>query len=69
MNRRTVLQGLAALAALPLLPACSRAAAPPLPVGTTAITPLGHPATFWRDKPPGDRRLPTAEHDLVREST
>ena len=50
MNRRTVLQGLAALAALPLLPACSRAAAPPLPVGTTAVTPLGHPATFWRDK-------------------
>ena len=32
------------------MPACSRAAAPPLPVGTTAITPLGHPATFWRDK-------------------
>src|SRR5690606_31065753 len=48
MKRRTVLQGLAALAALPLLPACSRAAAPPPPAGTPAITALGRPAEFWR---------------------
>ena len=50
MNRRTVLQGLVAMAALPLLPACSRAAPPPLPAGTPTITPLGHPEAFWRDK-------------------
>lgn len=50
MKRRTVLQGLAALAALPLLPACSRAAAPPPPASKAAITPLGRPPAFWRDK-------------------
>ncbi|MGY0618271.1 peptide-methionine (R)-S-oxide reductase MsrB [Lysobacter sp. A378] len=50
MNRRTVLQGLAAMAALPLLPACSRAAPPALPPGTPVVSALGHPDTFWRDK-------------------
>lgn len=50
MNRRTLLQSLAALAALPLLPACSRAAAPPPPAGAAAIAPLGTPAAFWRGK-------------------
>lgn len=50
MNRRTILQGLAAMAALPLLPACSRAAAPPPPAGTKAVVALDHPEAFWRDK-------------------
>ncbi|MEO6170738.1 MAG: peptide-methionine (R)-S-oxide reductase MsrB [Lysobacter sp.] len=50
MNRRTVLQGLAAFAALPFIPACSRAAAPAPAAGPRAITPLGRPAEFWRDK-------------------
>ena len=50
MNRRTVLQGLAALAALPLIPACSRAATPPPGSPSPAITPLVRPASFWRDK-------------------
>lgn len=50
MNRRTVLQGLAAMAAMPLLPACSRAAAPAPPAGTKAVATLNHPDTFWRDK-------------------
>lgn len=50
MNRRTVLQGLVAMAALPLLPACSRAAAPPPPAGTKAVAALDHPEAFWRDK-------------------
>ncbi|WP_222565351.1 peptide-methionine (R)-S-oxide reductase MsrB [Novilysobacter antarcticus] len=49
MNRRTVLQGLAAFAALPFLPACSRAAAPAAPAGNAAITSLAHPPAFWRD--------------------
>lgn len=50
MNRRTVLQGLAAFAALPLLPACSRAVAPAAPAGTAAVTSLAHSPAFWRDK-------------------
>lgn len=51
MNRRTLLQGLVAMAALPLLPACSRAAAPPPPpVGTRAVSALSHPDAFWQDK-------------------
>ena len=50
MNRRTVLQGLAAFAALPFIPACSRAAAPAPGAGSPAITPLGRPSGFWRDK-------------------
>jgi len=50
MNRRTVLQGLGAMAALPWLPACSRAEAPPPPAGTRAVAALDHPDAFWRDK-------------------
>ena len=50
MNRRTVLQGLAAFAALPFIPACSRAAAPAPASPSPAITPLVRPASFWRDK-------------------
>ena len=70
MIRRTLLQGLAALAALPLLSACSRAVGPaPMETGAApasppsdgitstagaviagSVTPLGHPAAYWRDK-------------------
>jgi len=60
MNRRTLLQGLAALAAMPLLPACSRASDKPAassgaaaPLGSAvskAVSPLDHPPAFWRDK-------------------
>ncbi len=50
MNRRTVLQGLTAFAALPFLPACSHAAAPTPAAGTAPVTSLGRPAAFWRDK-------------------
>lgn len=50
MNRRTVLHGLAALATLPLLPACSRAGAPPAAAGAEAVAALGHPEAYWRDK-------------------
>ena len=45
MNRRTVLQSLFALAALPLLPACSRAANP---AGATTVAPLAKAAAAWR---------------------
>ncbi len=50
MNRRTLLQGMVAMAAMPLLPACSRASAPPPPAGTDVVTALNHPDAFWRDK-------------------
>lgn len=50
MNRRTVLQGLLAVMAMPLLPACSRATGPAPAVGARAVTPLDRPDAFWRDK-------------------
>ena len=52
MNRRTLLQGLVALAALPLLPACSRAADQSVAAAgaANAVTPLKHPRQFWRGK-------------------
>lgn len=56
MNRRTLLQGLVAMAALPLLPACSRAADQTAAAGASkagasvTVTPLDHPESFWRDK-------------------
>ena len=49
MKRRTVLQGLAALATLPLLPACSRAAAPASLADVPTVAALGRPVEFWRD--------------------
>jgi len=57
MNRRTMLQSLTALAALPLIPACSRAASLPASVAggaaagaaAGAVTMLERPETFWRD--------------------
>jgi len=49
MSRRTLLQGLAAMAALPLLPACSRASAP-RETGAATVAALNHPDAFWRDK-------------------
>ncbi|MEG3191991.1 peptide-methionine (R)-S-oxide reductase MsrB [Lysobacter sp. D1-1-M9] len=50
MNRRTMLQSLAALAVLPLLPACSRAADPPVAGGSRAVVPLQKTAQAWRDQ-------------------
>ena len=49
MDRRTVLQSLMALAVLPLLPACSRAAAPAA-AGGAAVVPLRKSAQAWRGK-------------------
>ncbi len=53
MNRRTLLQSLITLAALPLLPACSRAGAPVVAAtaaaaGGTGVVPLKKPAAAWR---------------------
>lgn len=50
MDRRTVLKGLGATAALPLLAACSSASAPPLPAGSEPVAALDHPDAFWQDK-------------------
>ncbi|MDQ3617299.1 MAG: peptide-methionine (R)-S-oxide reductase MsrB [Pseudomonadota bacterium] len=58
MNRRTLLQGLVALAALPLLPSCSRASDKPLAASgaagaaknPNAVVALDRPHAFWRDK-------------------
>ena len=50
MNRRAVLQGLAAMVAMPWLPGCSRASDPLPAPGATAVTPLNRPKSFWRDK-------------------
>ena len=49
MNRRSVLQGLAAMAVLPLFSACSRAASAPAEPGAK-VTPLDRPDDYWRDK-------------------
>lgn len=49
MNRRTVLQSLVALAVLPLLPACSRAA-DPAAAGGAAVVPLRKAPQAWRGK-------------------
>ncbi len=48
MNRRTVLQSLVALAVLPLLPACSRAANPATAAGAGAVVALKKSAQAWR---------------------
>jgi len=61
MHRRTLIHSLVALAALPLLPACSRAAPGTAALGTGAatgaasaaaagVTMLDHPDAYWRDK-------------------
>lgn len=50
MNRRQLLHNFAVLAALPLLPACSRAFGTPSATGTPTIKPLDVPAQAWRDK-------------------
>lgn len=49
MNRRTLLQSLAALVALPLLPACSRAGGADSG-GSATITALSAAPDYWRDK-------------------
>ncbi len=49
MNRRSLLHGLAAMPALPLLSACSSASAP-REAGPAAVAALNHPDPFWRDK-------------------
>lgn len=46
MNRRTLLQQLAALAVIPLLPACAGAADPA--GGSVTVTPLRKPKDGWR---------------------
>ena len=46
MNRRTLLHRFSVLALAPLLPACSRAAAPP--ASTPSVTPLQKSAEEWR---------------------
>ena len=53
MNRRTLLESLITLAALPLLPACSRASRPAVAettssAGGAAVSPLSKPAQAWR---------------------
>ena len=56
MHRRTVIHSLVALAALPLLPACSRAApgtgalATGAAAGAAGVSMLDHPDAYWRDK-------------------
>lgn len=48
MNRRTLLQHLAALAVVPLLPSCSQASNPESGAEAGAITPLVKPHEEWR---------------------
>lgn len=50
MNRRSVLQGLAALAALPLSSACSRADSANKTTAAATVKALDVPASAWRDK-------------------
>lgn len=50
MNRRTVLQGLAAMVAMPLFSGCSRAANPQPGAGAKAVVGLNKPDAFWRGK-------------------
>lgn len=47
MNRRILLQGLAAMTTLPLLLACASA---PRKTGPVTVAALKHPDAFWRDK-------------------
>ena len=49
MNRRTMLQGLTAMAALPFFSGCSRAANP-RDANAAGPAALDHPPGFWRDK-------------------
>ena len=48
MNRRTMLQSLGVLAALPLLPSCSQAADPHLSAMSTPVVSLDKPPEEWR---------------------
>ena len=72
MNRRTLLQGLAALTVLPLVPACSRAAPSAAPAvsnaaasgGAKAVMALEKPVSFWSDKV-----SPAAYQVLFKEDT
>ena len=50
MHRRTLLQGLAAMIAMPLFSGCSRAADPKPVAGGKPVAALDHPDEFWRDK-------------------
>ncbi|HEY5613389.1 MAG TPA: peptide-methionine (R)-S-oxide reductase MsrB [Lysobacter sp.] len=50
MNRRQLLQGLAAMAAMPWLSSCSRASDPSPAAGATAVMALNRPDAYWRDK-------------------
>ncbi len=50
MNRRTALQSFAALAVMPLLPACSRASSPAAAAGSPAVVPLQKAAEAWREQ-------------------
>lgn len=49
-SRRTTLRGLAALAALPLLPACAPEPQAAPQTGAPKVAALNKPAAFWRDK-------------------
>lgn len=48
MNRRVALRNLAALAVLPLVPACSRGKVTDLGMDTVTVDPLNKPDEYWR---------------------
>ncbi|MDQ3056580.1 MAG: peptide-methionine (R)-S-oxide reductase MsrB [Pseudomonadota bacterium] len=50
MNRRTLLKGLAAMVALPLLPAGLLAANKPAAAGKATVAALNRPKAYWRGK-------------------
>lgn len=64
MKRRSVLQGLAAFASLPLLPGCSRADSASNTVAEATVQALDMPASAW-----SDRVTPAAWRVLFKENT
>ncbi|CAH1194993.1 Peptide methionine sulfoxide reductase MsrB [Candidatus Nitrotoga sp. BS] len=69
MKRRTLLQSLAIVAALPLISACSRGRTAATTIDTVTITPLNKPHEEWRALVSADAYKVLFEEDTERQNS